>query len=109
MFLAKENVPDDRVTLLKGDILDGIPKSKEVDTIIAKNFLLIFTEDGMVKVFENCRQVLAAHGKFIIVNSCNPEARDTEHNVNKTGLHLDFRGIHIMAMSMMGHFIANSE
>ena len=62
LFLAKENVPDDRVTLLKGDILDGIPKSKEVDTIIAKNFLLIFTEDGMVKVLENCRQVLAAHG-----------------------------------------------
>ena len=109
LFLAKENVPDHRVTLLKGDILDRIPKSKEVDTIIAKNFLLIFTENGMVKVFENCRQVLAAHGKFIIVNSCNPEARDTEHNVNKTGLHLDFRGIHIMAMSKMGHFRTKSE
>ena len=108
-FLAKENVPDHRVTLLKGDILDGIPKSKEGDTITAKNFLLIFTEDGMVKVLENCRQVLAAHGKFIIVNSCNPEARDTEHNANKTGLHLGFRGIHIMAMSRMGHFSTKSE
>ena len=98
-----------RVTLLKGDILDGISRSKEVDTIIVKNLSVIFTEDGIVKVVENCLQVLAAHGKFIIVNSCDPEARDTEHNVNKTGLHLDIRGIHIMAMSMMGHFITNSE
>ncbi|CAH3104442.1 unnamed protein product [Pocillopora meandrina] len=105
----QRNVPDHRVTLLKGDILDGIPKGKEVDTIIAKNLFVIFTEDGMVKVLENCRQVLAAHRKFIIVNSCNPEAKDTEHNVNKTGLHLDFRGIHIMAMSMMGHFRTKSE
>ena len=98
-----------RVTLLKGDILDGIPKSKEVDTIIVKNLSVIFTEDRIVKVVENCRQVLAAHGKFIIVNSCDPEARDTERNNNKTGLHLDFRAIHIMAMSIMGHFITNSE
>ena len=98
-----------RVTLLKGDILDGIPKSKEVDTIIVKNLSVIFTEDGIVKVVENCLQVLATHGKFIIVNSCDPEARDTEHNVNKTGLHLDFRGTHIMAMSMIGHFITNSK
>ena len=97
------------MTLLKGNILDVIPKSKEVDAIIAKNLFVIFTEDGMVKVLENCRQVLAAHDKFIIVDSCNPEARDTEHNVNKTGLHLDFRSIHIMAMSMMGHFRTKSE
>ena len=109
LFLAKENVPDHRVTLLKGDILDGIPKCKEVDTIIVKNLFVIFTEDEMVKVLENCRQVLAAHGKFIIVNSCNPEARDTEHNVTKTGLQLGFRGIHIMAMSKMGHFRTKSE
>ena len=74
-----------------------------------KNLFVIFTEDGMVKVLENCRQVLAAHGKFIIVNSCNPEARDTEHNVTKTGLQLGFRGIHIMAMSKMGHFRTKSE
>ena len=109
LFLAKENVPDHRVTLLKGDILDGIPKCKEVDTIIVKNLFVIFTEDEMVKVLENYRQVLAAHGKFIIVNSCNPEARDTEHNVTKTGLQLGFRGIHIMAMSKMGHFRTKSE
>ena len=67
------------MTLLKGNILDVIPKSKEVDTTIAKNLFVIFTEDGMVKVLENCRQVLAAHGKFIIVDSCNPEARDTRY------------------------------
>ena len=109
LFLAKENVPDHRVTLLKGDILDGIPKCKEVDTIIVKNLFVIFTKDEMVKVLENCRQVLAAHGKLIIVNSCNPEARDMEHNVTKTGLQLGFRGIHIMAMSKMGHFRTKSE
>lgn len=109
LFLTRENIADNRVTLLKGDILDGIRNCKEVDTIIVKNFLVIFTEDGMVKVLENCRQVLARRGRFIIVNSCNPEARDTKHNVTKTGLQQGFRGIHIMTMSKMGHFRTKSE
>ncbi|RMX44590.1 hypothetical protein pdam_00002715 [Pocillopora damicornis] len=92
LFLAKENVSD------QSDIAERRHPGWNFEEQ---------REDGIVKVVENCLQVLATHGKFIIVNSCDPEARDTEHNVNKTGLHLDFRGIHIMAMSMMGYFITN--
>ena len=46
---------------------------------------------------------------LLTVATLKREIRDTEHNVNKTGLHLDFRSIHIMAMSMMGHFRTKSE
>lgn len=76
--------------------------------IIVKNLCVNFTEDGMAKVLENCRQV-ATDGRLIIVNSCNPEARDTEHHVTKTGLHLGFRIIHVMTMSKMGHFRTKNE
>lgn len=48
-----------------------------VDTIIVKSLFVISTEDAMVKVLENCRQV-ATHGRLFIVNSCNREAKDTE-------------------------------
>ena len=58
----------------------------------------------MVKVLETCRQVLAKDGKFIIGNSCNPEAGDTDHSVARTGLHPGFRGIHIMTLCKMGNF-----
>lgn len=108
-FLAKESISDSRVTLLSGDILKDIPQSKEVDTIIVKNLFVIFTEDEVIKVLENCRQILAKDGKFIIVNSCNPEAGDTEHNVARTGLHPGFRGIHIMTLCKMGNFRTKSE
>ena len=108
-FLAKESITDSRVTLFCGDILKNVPQSKEVDTIIVKNLFVIFTEDEMVKVLENCRQVLAKDGKFIIVNSCNPEAGDTDHNVARTGLHPGFRGVHIMTLCKMGNFRTKSE
>ena len=48
LFLAKENISESRVTLLKGDILKGFPQCKEVDTIIVKNLFVIFTEDEIM-------------------------------------------------------------
>ena len=108
-FLAKESISDSRVTFFSGDILKDPPQSKEVDTIIVKNLFVIFTEDEMVKVLENCRQILAQDGRFIIVNSCNPEAGDNDHNVARSGLHPGFRGIHIMTFFKMGNFRTKSE
>ena len=109
VFLAKEGIAESRVTLISGDMLEDVPLSKEVDTIIAKNLFVMFTEDEMIKVLENCRRVLANDGKFIIVNSCNPEAGDTNHNVTKTGLHPAFRSIHTMSLYKMGTFRTKSE
>ena len=98
------------MTLIAGDILKGAPQSKEVDTIIAKNLFVIFTEDEVVKVLKHCYQVLAKRGKFILVNSCNPEAGDTDHNVNRTGLQTTFcRGLHIMSNFKTGGFRTKSE
>ncbi|XP_078359814.1 uncharacterized protein LOC144644241 [Oculina patagonica] len=108
-FLAKDSISDNRVTFLSGDILKDIPQAKEVDTIIVKNLFVIFTEVEVIKVLENCRQILAKYGKFIIVNSCNPEAGDTGHNVARTGLHPGFRGIHIITLCKMGNFRTKSE
>ena len=108
-FLAKESISESRVTLIRGDMLKDIPQSNEVDTIITKNLLVIFTEDEVLKVLENCHHALAKDGKFIILNSCNPEAGDTNHNVTKTGLHPGFRGIHIMSLYKMGNFRTKSE
>ena len=109
VFLAKEDITKSRVTLISGDILKDVPQSKEVDAIIVKNLFVIFTEEEMIKVLENCRNVLANDGKFIIVNSCNPEAGDTNHNVTETGLHPGFRGIHIMTLCKMGNCRTKSE
>ena len=108
-FLGKEGIPDHRVTLIAGDILKDAPQSKEVDTIIVKNLFVIFTEEEMIKVLQNCWQVLATGGKFIIVNSCNPEAGDTGHNVTRAGLHPGFRGIHIMTLCKTGRFRTKTE
>ena len=108
-FLAKEGIPDRRVTLVAGDILKDTLRSEEVDTIIVKNLFVIFTDDEMIKVLEHCHQVLAKNGKFIIVNSCNPEAGETGHNVTRTGLHPGFRGIHIMTLCKTGRFRTKSE
>ena len=63
----------------------------------------------MIKVLENCHEVLIKGGKFIIVNSCNPEAGDTDHNVTSSGLHPGFRGIHIMTLCKTGRFRTKSE
>ena len=87
-----------------GNILKDVPQSTEVDTIIVKNLFVIFTDDEMIKVLENCHEVLIKGGKFIIVNSCNPEAGDTDHNVTSSGLHPGFRGIHIMTLYKTGRF-----
>ena len=58
----------------------------------------------MTKVLENCHEVLIKGGKFIIVNSCNPEAGDTDYNVTPSGLYRGFRGIHIMTLCKTGRF-----
>ena len=108
-FLAKEGIPDNRITFTMGNILKDVPQSTEVDTIIVKNLFVIFTDDEMIKVLENCHEVLIKGGKFIIVNSCNPEAGDTEHNVTSSGLHPGFRGIHIMTLCKTGRFRTKSE
>ena len=98
-FLAKEGIPDNRITFTMGNILKDVPQSTEVDTIIIKNLFVIFTDDHeMIKVLEKCHEVLIKGGKIIIVNSCNPEAGDTDHNVTSSGLHPGFRGIHIMTL-----------
>ena len=86
------------MTLICGDILKDALQAKQVDTIIVKNLFVIFTQEQMIKVLETCCQVLTREGKFIIVNSCNPEAGDTDHNVARTGVHPGFRGIHIMTL-----------
>lgn len=108
-FLAKEGIPDNRITFTVGNILKDVPQSTEVDTIIVKNLFVIFTDDEMIKVLENCHEVLIKGGKFVIVNSCNPEARDTDHNVTSSGLHPGFRGIHIMTLCKTGRFRTKSE
>ena len=41
-----------------GNILKDVPQSTEVDTIIVKNLFVIFTDDEMIKVLENCHKVL---------------------------------------------------
>ena len=107
-FIAKENISD-RVTLICGDILKDASQTKQVDTIIVKNLFVIFTQEQMVEVLKTCHQVLTKDGKFIIVNSCSPEAGDTEHNVARAGLHPGFRGIHIMTLCKMGNFRTKSE
>ena len=108
-FFAKENISDSRVTLICGDILEDAPQTKQVDTIIVKNLFVIFTQEQMIKVLKTCYQVLTKEGKFIIVNSCNPAAGDTNHNVARTGVHPGFRGIHIMTLCKMGNFRTKSE
>ena len=108
-FFAKENISDSRVTLICGDILEDAPQTKQVDTIIVKNLFVIFTQEQMIKVLKTCYQVLTKEGKFIIVNSCNPAAGDTNHNVARTGIHPGFRGIHIMTLCKMGNFRTESE
>ena len=70
-----------------GNLLKDVPKSTEEDTIIVKNLFVIFTDHEMIKVLENCHVVRIKGGKFIIaVNSCNPEAGDTDHNVTSSWL-----------------------
>jgi len=103
-FFTKENISDSRVTLICGDILKDAPQTQEVETITVKNLFVIFTQEQMIKGLETYRQVLTKDGKFIIVNSCNPEAGDTDHNVARTGLHPGFRGIRIMMLCRMGNF-----
>lgn len=109
-FLAVEGIPAHRVTFIAGDILTDTLQIKEVDTIIIKNLFFMLEEEGMIKVLERCSGVLAKGGKFVIVNSCNPEAGDTEHNVTKTGLQPAFsRGILIMTCHKQGGFKTKSE
>ena len=109
-FLAKEGITDNRITFTMGNILKDVPQLTEVDTIIIKNLFVIFTDDHeMIKVLEKCHEVLIKGGKFIIVNSCNPEAGDTDHNVTSSGLHPGFRGIHIMTLRKTGRFRTESE
>ena len=103
-FFTKENISDRRVTLICGDILKDAPQTQEVETITVKNLFVIFTQEQMIKGLETYRQVLTKDGKFLIVNSCNPEAGDTDHNVARTGLHPGFRGIRIMMLCRMGNF-----
>ena len=89
-FLAKVGIPDNRITFTMGNILKDVPQLTKVGTIIIKNFFVIFTDDEMIKVLEKCHEVLIKGGKFLIVNSYNPEAGDTDHNratrKNKTRL-----------------------
>ena len=92
-----------------GNILKDVPQSTKLDTIITKNLFLIFSDDEMIKVLENCHEVLIKGEKLIIVNSCNPEARDTDHNVTSSGLHPGFRGIHIMTLCKTGRVRTKSE
>ena len=92
-----------------GNILKDVPQSTKVDTIIIKNLFLIFTDDEMIEVLETCHKVLIKGGKLIIVNSCNPEAGDTDHNVTSSGLHPGFRGIHITTWRKTGRFRTESE
>ena len=109
-FLAKEGITDNRITFTMGNILKDVLQSTEVDTIIIKNLFVIFTDDHeMIKVLEKCHEVLIKGGKFIIVNSCNPEAGDTDHNVTSSGLHPGFRGIDIMTLRKTGRFRTESE
>ena len=109
-FLAKEGITDNRISFTMGNILKDVPRSTEVDTIIIKNLFVIFTDDHeMIKVSEKCHEVLIKGGKFIIVNSCNPEAGDTDHNVTSSGLHPGFCGIHIMTLGKTGRFRTDSE
>ena len=49
-FLAKEGIPDNRISFTMGNILKDVPQSTEVDTIIIKNLFVIFTDDDMIKV-----------------------------------------------------------
>ena len=79
-FLAKVRIPDNRITFTMGNILKDVPQSTKVDTIIIKNLFVIFTDDEMIKVLEKRHEVLIKGGRLIIVNSCNPEAGDTDHN-----------------------------
>ena len=58
---------------------------------------------------KNVHEVVIKVGKFIIVNSCNPEAGDTDHNVTSSGLHPGFHGIHIMTLCKTGRFRTKSE
>ena len=108
-FLANEGVAEDRVTILGGNVLDHVPHSQQVDTIIVKNLLVIFTEEEITKALDNCSAMLANGGKLVIVNTCNPEAGDAEHNVSKTGLQPGFRGIHIMSLCQAGQFRTKGE
>ena len=85
-FSVKEWIPDNRITFTMGNLLKDVPQSTEEDTIIVKNLFVIFTDDEMIKVLENCLEVPIKGGKFIIVNSCNPEAGDTDHNVTSSWL-----------------------
>ena len=68
------------------DDVKDVPQSTEEDTIIVKNLFVIFTDDEMIKVLENCHEVRIKVGKFIIVNSCDPEAGDTDHDVTSSWL-----------------------
>ena len=58
-FLAKESITESRVTLISGDMLKDIPQSKKVDTIIAKNLFVIFTEDEVMIALKSYREVVA--------------------------------------------------
>ena len=64
-----------------GNLLKDVPQSTEEDTIIVKNSFVIFTDDEMIKVLENCHEVHIKGEKFIIVNSCDPD-----HNVTSSWL-----------------------
>ena len=107
--MAKEGIPDGTMTVVAGDILKGAPHLKEIDTIIVKNFLVMFPDDEIIKIVENCREVFEKGGKFVIVNSCKPEAGDKDRNVTIAGLHQGFRGIHTMTLCKGGWFRTMSE
>ena len=108
-FVAKEGILDGRMTVVAGDILKEAPQLKGIDTIIVKNFLGTFQDDEIIKIVENCRKVLEKGGKFVIVNSCNPEAGDKDHNVTRLGLPQGFRGIHTMTLCKGGWFRTKRE
>ena len=96
--LADEGLPEDRVTILGGNILTDIPSCQEVDAIILKNLLEIFTEEDMVKAIKNCNDVLEKDGKLIIINPCTPEGGDTTHRTSKTGLQNSVFDVHLTAL-----------
>ena len=56
-FVAKEGIPDNRITFTMGNLLKDVPQSTKVDTIIVKNLFVIFTDDEMNKILENCHEV----------------------------------------------------
>lgn len=69
-FLAKQELDEDAVQIIGGNVLEDIPKG--ADAIVMKYFLSVFSVEDALKVITRCREALPREGKVILLQTLVP-------------------------------------